>query len=120
MSEQQEQRPGHVYLEGQVTAVVRDDGQYPSVTVVVKEQSGQYPATVAFRFSKKGIDKPRDTKVGDVVRCEGYAGSRPGKDGNRWFTDVRGTWLKTLSRSDGVRPGPDAGMPVDTGDDLPF
>lgn len=65
------------------------------VTVAVKEDSGEYPTTIAIDFKGDKVN----AKVGDVVQMSGYASSREYK--GRYYTGIRGTWFKNIDSGAG-------------------
>lgn len=122
MSEQRETRPGSVFLEGEVTSATTEERAGKSyTTVTVRETSGQYPTELAFQYGGKFLERAKDTAVGDTVRCEGYVSSR--SYNGKWYTNVRGTWLKTLSRGQRKEPAPppeDPNLPPPDDSEIPF
>lgn len=70
-------------------------GDYSQVTI--KNNESQYETFVSFDFKSEKFDR-HPIKQGDKVDCSGYVSSREWN--GKYYTSIRGTFLKVLSESD--------------------
>lgn len=71
---------------------------YGWMQVAVKEDSGEYPTTIAMDFKE---DKVKECKVGDIVELTGYVNSR--EYNGKFYTQINGNWFKNLDAGAGFK-----------------